>query len=369
MGFLRFKHAFLIFFALCTSVAYGQSDDAIERYQRCSVIHMMIERPMYMYNEEIANAFKRIHLSNRFNDHNLGVKVVKFVTQDFSDQQQYISSFIRQTKLGNRAVAKWFLWNKTTGRFSIDLVSERGLYDANTMDRTLASKSIRGNAILQDAGENLIPNTYLLMSDISYTGVYSNKEKDITNTEDLHKFDVTITTYIFQLNWNKDTLYSFYEKYYDGTTDFMNQGSFDFIYRAKAVTSYGEEVRHITQSKLIERVVARCLDINIAKLQREYPDFVISAPLISTDPIQADIGLKEGVNSKQQYEVLEKKLDKNGIMTLHHVGIIQPEEGKIKDNRYMAEEDNENESHLTFTTFKKLAGDNFYPGMLIREIK
>lgn len=367
MGLLKLKYTLLIVSALCTAMAYGQSD-AVERYQRCSVIHMMIEHPMYMFNEEIASAFKRIPLSHRFNDHSLGVKVVKFATQEFSDQQEYIASFIRQTKLGNRAVAKWFQWNKTTGKFHMDLVRERGLYDANAMDRILASKSIRGNAILQDAGENLIPNTYLLMSDICYTGKYSNKEKDFTNTEDLHKFDVTITTYIFQLNWNKETLYSFYEKYFNGTNDFVNQGSYDFIYRAKAETSYGEESCYITQSKLIERVVARCLDINIMKLQREYHDFAIRAPLLSTDPIQADIGLKEGVNTKQQYEVLEKETDKNGIMTFHHVGIIQPEEGKIKDNRYMAEEEKK-ESHLTFTTFKKVSGGDFYPGMLIRELK
>lgn len=368
MGFLKLKYTLLIVSALCTAMAYGQSD-AVERYQRCSVIHMMIEHPMYMFNEEIASAFKRIPLSHRFNDHSLGVKVVKFATQEFSDQQEYIASFIRQTKLGNRAVAKWFQWNKTTGKFHMDLVRERGLYDANAMDRILASKSIRGNAILQDAGENLIPNTYLLMSDICYTGVYSNKEKDITNTEDLHKFDVTITTYIFQLNWNKDILYSFYDKNYDGTHDFINQGSYDFIYRAKAETTYGEEMRHITQSKLIERVVARCLDINIMKLQREYPDFVIRAPLISTNPIQADIGLKEGVNTRQQYEVLEKETDKNGIMTYHRVGVIQPEEGQIKDNRYMAEEDNDNASRPIFTTFKKVSGGELFPGMLIREIK
>lgn len=340
-----------------------------DNYQRGSVIHMMIEHPMYMFNNEIANAFKRIPLSNRFNNHNLGVKVVKFATQEYADQESYISSFIKQSKLGNRAVAKWFSWDKTTGKFNMNLVGERGLYNANDIARQLASMTIRGNSILKDAGKNLIPNTYLLMSDICYKGIYSNKEDQMNALNVKRRFDVKIVTYIYQLDWNENTLYSFYDKYYQGTLDFLNLASFNFVYRARVETSYGEESYTITQDKLIERVVARCLDINIAKLQKVYPDFRIKTTLMSVNPIQADIGLKEGLTHNDLYEVLEKEIDENGIMSFKRVGIVQPEKGKIKDNRYMAFDDNEKAKDLKYTTFKKLSGKDFSPGMLIREIK
>ena len=339
------------------------------KYQRGSVIHIMIEHPMYMFNDEIASAFKRIPLSERFNNHNLGVKVVKFATQEFTDQQGYISSFTKQTKLGNRAIAKWFNWDKGTGKFNMELIKERGLYNANTLDRLIASRSMRGNAILQDMGENLIPNTYLLMSDICYKGDYSNKEKDKDLIGKKRSFDVKITTYIYQLNWSEEQLYEFYGKYYSGSTDFINQPSYGFDYKAKIETSYGEKSSDITQSELIERVVARCLDINIAKLQKIYPDFRIKATMTSSDPIQADLGLKEGLTPNDKYEVLECEVDDDGIVTYKRVGIIKPVEGKIWDNRYMAAEENTEGSKLGYTTFEKVSGGDFYPGMIVREVE
>lgn len=339
------------------------------KYQRGSVIHIMIEHPMYMFNDEIASAFKRIPLSERFNNHNLGVKVVKFATQEFTDQQNYISSFTKQTKLGNRAIAKWFNWDKGTGKFNMELIKERGLYNANTLDRLIASMSMRGNAILQDMGENLIPNTYLLMSDICYKGDYSNKEKDKDLIGKKRSFDVKITTYIYQLNWSEEQLYEFYGKYYGGSTDFINQPSYGFDYRAKIETSYGEKSSDITQSELIERVVARCLDINIAKLQKIYPDFRIKATMTLSDPIQADIGLKEGLTPNDKYEVLECEVDDDGIVKYKRVGIIKPVEGKIWDNRYMAAEENTEGSKLGYTTFEKVSGGDFYPGMIVREVE
>lgn len=53
-------------------------------------------------------------------------------------------------------------------------------------------------------------------------------------------------------------------------------------------------------------------------------------------------------------------------MSYVQVGLIKPVKGKIKDNRFMAEEDAE--SIVEATEFEKISGKDFYPGMLIREI-
>lgn len=347
---------------------YAQSPNGAT-YQRSSVIQMMIEHPMYMFNEEIANAFRRIPLPNRFNNHNLGVRVVKFAAQEYIDQTENIASFIKQTNLGTRTVAKWFDWNKETGLFDMELVKQRGFYNANAFDRELASRQVRGNAILGDAGERLIPNTYLIMSDICYSGKYSIKEDQTSRIGTKNQFDVKIVSYIFQLDWDEEKLNFFYTNYYGGMQEFIKQvDSYGFIFRAKVETDYSESSSKIVQSALIERVVARCLDINIAKLQRAYPDFRIKALMTSSEPIQADIGIKEGVTEDDLYEVLEMSVDNNGIASYERVGIIRPEKGKIWDNRYMAKEEGTPYSGLGYTTFQKVSGGDFYSGMLIREI-
>ena len=78
---------------------------------------------------------------------------------------------------------------------------------------------------------------------------------------------------------------------------------------------------------------------------------------------------KEGVTEKSKFEVLEAELSKEGKMTYKRVGVIQPKENLIWDNRYMASEEQAYGSDFGFTTFRKVSGGDFYPGMLIREIK
>lgn len=365
----NFKLSFFGILFSFSNIANAQELSEV-KYQRGSVIQMMIEHPMYMFNDEVANVFKKLPVSERFNNHNLGVKVVKFATQEFSDQQSNISSFIDQVNLGGRAVAKWFNWNKNTGAFNMDLVKERGLYNASALDKELASLNIRGSSILYDAGEKLIPNTYLIMSDICYKGKYSNKEKDMNYVKKTHSFDVKIVSYIYQLNWDNDKLNEFYSIYYNGATDFINKvNQYNFTFRAKVETDYSEKSNYISQAVLIERVVARCLDINMAKLQRAYPDFRIKALITSTEPIQAEIGLKECITPDSVFEVLEMDVNDKGIVTYNRVGIVSPVEGKVWDNRYMADEEDTPLSKLKATTFKVIKGNDFYPGMIIREIE
>lgn len=365
-----FRRWFLAASLFCCTALGAQPREEI-RYQRGSVIQMMIEHPMYMFNDEIAAVFRKLPLSERFNDHNLGVKVVKFATQEYSDQERSIASFIRQVSLGNRAVAKWFDWDRTTGRFDMELIKERGLYNADLLDREMAAASIRGSAILSDAGENLIRNTYLVMSDICYKGKYSNKEEHMNSTGRESSFDVKIVSYIFQLNWSDDELYEFYVTCYEnGVKDFVGMAKqYGFTFKAKVETDYGECSRSISQSKLMERVVARCLDINMAKLQTAYPDFRIKSPVVSVEPVRAGIGLKEGITPNGLFEVLEMSVDEKGVATYERVGTVKPVAGKIWDNRYMADEDDSAESKLGATEFERVSGGGFFPGMLIREIK
>ena len=75
-----------------------------------------------------------------------------------------------------------------------------------------------------------------------------------------------------------------------------------------------------------------------------------------------------GVDEESKYEVLEKAINESGRTEYKRVGIIKPKSGKIWDNRFMATDDKTENSELEYTTFEKISGGDFYPGMLIREI-
>lgn len=361
-----------ILWLLFSVVGTGASQDYFDKnkYQRCSVINMMIEHPMYLYNDEIAETFRALSVGDRFNDHGLGVKVVKFASADYTDQTENIYSFINQAHLGNRAVAKWFGWNKQTGSFNMDLIKQRGFYNANLFDRELAEKTLRGNSILYDAGEKLISNTYLIMHDICYSGKYSTREAEEDGfTFEGRRFNVKIVSYIFQLEWTDEDLNTFYYHYYPGSKDFITMPhQYRFVFRAKVETNYIERSNILSQAQLIKMTVARCLDINIAKLQRAYPDFQIKAMLLSEDPLKADVGLKEGVQEGDVFEVLQKNEDERGVVSYERVGLVKPVRGQIWDNRYMAKEEQLDNSTIGYTAFEKISGKDFVPGLLLREM-
>ena len=120
---------------------------------------------------------------------------------------------------------------------------------------------------------------------------------------------------------------------------------------------------------MVRKACQRALDENVANLQKNFDVFKVKIPLSQTDPITAPIGRKEGVNDKSKYEVLEVIEDENGHTKYKRVGTIVPQKGKIWDNRFMAAEEKAQGYGLGVTTFRKVSGGSFYPGMLIREIK
>ena len=189
-------------------------------------------------------------------------------------------------------------------------------------------------------------------------------------------FRVNVTSYLFRLVWNDSIANEFYTKYYteDGKLDpnkvsaFVEEKSLFQMEYVGTIQSESEET-HFTASKdpsaLLVKVTSRAIDKNIALLQHQHADFRIKAPLISTNPLKADVGLKEDVRENSQFEVLERMMDENGKIYYERVGVIRPIKGKIKDNRYLAEEDTD--TILDATEFVVVSGKNFVPGMLIRE--
>jgi len=124
-----------------------------------------------------------------------------------------------------------------------------------------------------------------------------------------------------------------------------------------------------TNGEMIRKVCTRAIDKSIVELQRQHDEFKIKTPLHSTSPITAKIGVKEGIDEGTKFEVLEKREDANGRTSYRRVGTVAPVRGKVWDNRYLANEEGFDGADLGATEFKKISGGDFYPGMLIREIK
>ena len=167
---------------LAVQAALAQTDES-QKYMRGSLCMMMVEHPTLEYNKDIEQVFEKMDIPERFNSHDLGVRIIRFAND--KDQQANITIFAKDNQLGKKFVSKWFGRNKKTGAFNIDLVKERGNYNATKADVENALRQHRGLSILEDAGENLIGHTYWVVNDVKYVnqGNFFKGMKDAEGNE------------------------------------------------------------------------------------------------------------------------------------------------------------------------------------------
>ena len=402
------------------------------KYRRSSIYNIMVKHDKQTFAEDIGKVFLEMPVPDKYNDHDLSVKIVS-VSDKKLDGNAVITEFLDRNMIASRLVGKWFNRDVLTGQCDMQLIKDRGLYNASEFDKELASRSQRGTALLEDAGEELIGNTFVMVNDIRYIdrskgsavvgivikvlgaalqglqdaqtqkaansnnrlGQYNRYNKSVPQgpsvmesfnqlaevAESYKGFNVKIHSYLYRLVWDDETASRFYNDAYTESNNndvkrdnFERQrGSFRLEYVGDQESS-GSKISFMGIKEeepllMVRKACQRALDENIANLQKNFDVFKVKVPLAQTDPITAPIGRKEGVNDKSKYEVLQALEDEKGHTKYKRVGTIVPQKGKIWDNRFMAAEEKAQGYDLGVTTFRQVSGGTFYPGMLIREIK
>ena len=328
-----------------------------------------------------------------------------------------MEDLLNSNNVGRIMVGKWFnLHGESveTAVFNTDLIALRGQYNASDVDVNVALQTTRGLATLSDAGEELIANTFVLINDITYVtaeqeaaaakaamavigGIFDglfggNTGRDLYNTtaaiaDSFTGFKVKTHSYLFQLQWNDSIANIFYRNYYTATPDSAKIAAFlqdNSLFRLKYVAhEYEFDKKSVLKgqyerSELVKTICARSMDKNIAALGLQYEDFKVKTPIYSTlynkkgmiEGYSAKIGMKEGITEKTKFQVVQRVEDPDtGKTTYKYVATLQPIKGKIWDNRYNAVTEQGVGSELTYTTFKKKAGGEILPGMLLIEGK
>ena len=413
---------------LSWQTALAQNDT---KYRRSSIYSLMVKHDKQTFADDIGKVFLEMPVPDKYNNHDLSVKIVS-VSDKKLDGNAGITEFLDRNMIASRLVGKWFNRDVLTGQCDMQLIKDRGLYNASEFDKNLASRSQRRTALLEDAGEELIGNTFVIVNDIRYidrskgsavVGIilkvvgaglqgmqdaqakkaannnrlsqYNRNNRSISQSpsvaesfndlaekaESYRGFNVKIHSYLYRLVWDDETASRFYnDAYTDSNNDDMKRANFERQRGSYRLEYVGEQessgskisflgIKEEEPMLMVRKACQRALDENVANLQRNFDVFKVKVPLAQTDPITVPIGRKEGVNDQSKYEVLEVIEDENGRTKYKRVGTIMPQKGKIWDNRFMAAEERAQGYDLGVTTFRKVSGGTFYPGMLIREIK
>lgn len=390
-----------------TKVSKTEQENDIFKYRRSSLYTLMINDNQREHFQVILNAFGNTPLSEKFNDHNIGPYLID-ATGYVKDRSAEITAYLEKNNVAKDLVAKWFNRSKE-GAFDMSLIQDRGEYNATVQDKMMAAKLERGEAILADAGEELIGNTYVIINDFKFTNKEEVAEKvskaagwaklgasyipggsAIVNTLDVVDAGATIagkgyiiktTSYLYRLEWNDSVAAVFYNNMWVDKNNldpekikaFENTG----LFKLKLVgyeDAWADLQSSIFTSKTDEELIyiatIKAVDKAIAKLQRKYEEFRTKTPLTSVDPLTAKIGLKEGLEANDKYEVLEQVMDENGKISYKRKSVIRVKKGMIWDNTYVPEDVNEEEINKQDINETHFIGSKagLYPGMLIRQI-
>ncbi|RAV29522.1 hypothetical protein [Sinomicrobium soli] len=356
------------------------------KYERSSLYTLMIADTLNEYYYYTKYVFGNKKLSDKFNDHNIGAYQISG-NAGASNQAENIENYLNKNNVAKQLVAKWF--NRgSDGSFNMDLVSNRGTYSASDLDIKIAMHTARGKAMLKDAGEESINNTFVAVFDFENI---TNTRPSLSNT--IHA-NITIKAYLYRLIWDDATASTFYTDYWMDKNNinpsrkvaFDNSNIFKLKYMGNVVTEKNSKVtireaaKHgmkISKEGFIKPdelglnqdalAINNTLDACINKLQIKYPDLRTKFPLYSGNPIAAKVGKKEGIKEGDEFEVLERILNEDGSTEYQRVGIIKiDKEEDIWDNTTEGDWFKES-SNLEYTIFGGQK-NKYQTGMFIRQI-
>lgn len=426
--------------ALAQQQAVQEHNAAVEQqmnYDRSSLAVAMIYHTEDEFGADIKTAFEVMPFPDKYDDHNIGINVIdnaaippvrrqdecglikaqygkNLSPKDVQKNALALEALLNEAHVANYMIAKWFGLYED-GTCNVNLIQQRGQYNATELDVAIASQSSRGLAMLSDAGEMLIGNTYMLINDMTYVTAEEKAAaakvglaivgglidgllggslgSDLAKTgaaiaDSFTGFAVKNHSYLFRLHWSEDLLMTFYNEYYNNLRQpnpeliqklladdrfFLKYVAHEYETSEKSVTK-GKYDRH----DLVKMVCTRSMDKNIAALQLQYEDFKVKTPVheIVYDKkgkvkgFAVKIGLKEGINEKSTFQVVRKEIDPETQKTTYrYVASLKAVKGQIWDNRFMAAQEQEAGSELQYSTLKKTAGGEILPGMLVIEGK
>lgn len=311
-----------------------------------------------------------------------------------------LAQFLEDHKVANILLAKWFNASNNIeegSHYNMKLIQDRGIYSASELEKLRAAESVRGRAILADAGLELLSHTYVtftyfdfttsqevtrktqsfgnkIFGNDSYLGQQWNKVAN-DKVKNVSGYYVRATTYLFRLKWNKSMEDLFISKYWEAPISaLLNSDDFELEYvgyQNSPTIHYEERTGkgESGNSLVAGEATIRAIDASLSYLQRKFEDFRVKAPLIDVNDseITAFIGTKEGVELTSSFEVLERTYNpkKNRFDYKKVTSLKIDKRHPIFNNEYVL---GQTEEPVGKTYFKgnhsKLA-----PGMLIRQTK
>lgn len=311
-----------------------------------------------------------------------------------AELEQKCNEFIDSEKLAHKLLIKWFDI-KEDGSYSTDLINERACYNQTLTEAIAASNTSSGAAgIALKTAENLLNTTFIsfvkmeayenepyaaLMKNIliaigeqsgnamALKAATAGAEKLYEKTKD--GYSITSTNMLYRLNWNDSVSAVFYDCFtkddkIDMKKFYETPFSMEFLGsdRSSATVLFSDDAEQAVKTAAI-----RNLDKQLVKMANSYDVFKPVAPIISLNPLKADMGTKEGLKGGEKFDVLEAVFDSETQKVVYQkVGTVKVDKKGVWNNEFDPTVDTD-DIEVVGTVLSKCK--KAQEGMVVRQVK
>jgi hypothetical protein len=382
----------LMFLALTLSVFAQRNAVENVKYSRSSLHVMMIEDPAMMKKDIIINSFNSMPVPEKYDEHLLKDRYANIIGElgDLSKAgipgfklkgiEEKIDNYFKEKNIPNQLVGKWFNRDATSGVMNIDLIKQRGLYNATEDDASDAAMLQKGFAALERSGLDLLGNTFVVLEYFEFIDnekvakpIYESAKIEINKgdmpdlakklalkaAEALYKkaegYNVWTHAFLYQLEWNDSIQQIFKNRYWIGDNnkdklspeekqkrmqEFENTDLFNlkFVGKSKAFSLITNFKETRSETDQIKEATIRSVNKVYVKLQKKYDVFKTKTPFFEMAKkgkvCNAKIGMKEGLSGGEKFDVLIPKYSSKGGTKYSKKGTIKVDKKAVWDNRY-----------------------------------
>lgn len=357
----------------------------LKEYNRNSLTILLVEGGRY--SSDLNAAMQNLVVPEKFDNNMLRQRTMPAVSSSDGVKMKLESMDIP------RAIfSKWFARN-AEGRFSMSVVHERGLYNATDADVLEASATKLGLAKLQDAGEKLIRQSYVMVicfgSIKTMNQVYDEIDaknrklaeslgiKFVPVDRNKNGYRAEVAGFLYRLSNVSETMNDFYSNMWIFDNDSpeivaekrrkFENAPFKLSY-VTSVTSTVEasQSNYVPQKsryELFNILLNSSVESLVSGFENKVEDWKVRTGLYSTFPLRAKIGTKENLQIEDRYFVYEYRTDKNGQVVPKRRGVIRAK--KVVNNSYVA--GGNNNIRETTSKFYQVAGHKLEPGMFLEQ--
>ena len=285
------------------------------------------------------------------------------ILENNSQVKYELDKYIKDKKIAQELVRKWYSI-KDDGALDYSVFNERIKLSMSEEDKQRVQQAAIAQTEIDKMSLKLINNTFVVFTKLNFVSnaipaeairqvayaaadklsgmlqTIARKAADKIYEKASEGYSVWTSAWLYKLEWNEQ-IYTDLRKTMS-SKDKLDINAFnamnfnlEFIGQEKATSlvtfslKKGEGDR--TEDEIIDLSTVRNVDKVFSKLQREYEVFKPLYQLTGVDPFSAKLGMKEGLEGGEKFEILEIRGGE-----YNKIGTIEVDKNKVWDNRYGA---------------------------------